>query len=238
VGGWAKRPVFAARLAGRFAVAAARRLWLSSGGYTLPIRRGWRKAKAWFVHLLHLDDTTHSIAMGAAIGVFIAMTPTIGFQMLIVVFITSLVRANRIAGLPMPWITNPATIVPIYTFNYTVGRYLVGGPGLGEFRRALGRLLLYDMGLDPTDWAGYAREWLAFMGQVALPLWLGCLLVGLVCAVPAYGIMYYLIAVYRKHHRKVLAERAAAEAAAQAAAPPQGPASATSDARPHEDTHA
>ena len=179
----------------------------------MPVKAALRKAEQWFVRLLHLDDSAHSIAMGAAVGVFIAMTPTIGFQMATVIVVTSLLRVNRVAGLPMPWITNPATIVPMYTFSYSVGRWMVGGPGIGEFRRLLTDLASKDLG-----WSEKLHEWWNITVTCAAPLWVGCLVVGLVSAAATYGAMYYLVTVYRRHHLKVLAERAAREAAEAAAA--------------------
>jgi hypothetical protein len=178
----------------------------------VPLRAGLRKAEEWFVHLLHLDDSAHRIAFGAAIGVFIAFTPTIGFQMLLVLLATSAVRANKVAGLPMPWITNPVTIAPMFSLNYYVGWLLVGGPGLKEFEAQLLDLMSLNLG-----WIGWVKGWWHLMIDLAAPLWVGSLLVGLAAGVVAYGVMYYLITVYRRIHRR---RQAQAEAEAAAADPP------------------
>lgn len=170
----------------------------------MPFRAGWDKAKAWFIHLLHLDESAHTIALGAAIGVFIAMTPTIGIQMMLIFFITSLLRASRVAGVPMAWITNPATIPPIYAFNLYVGALMVGGSDrmLADFQKAAGSIVSEDL-----PWWDLVKQWWDVVMKVALPLWVGSIVVGLVSGVAAYVIMYYLITVYRRHHRRVLAAR-------------------------------
>ena len=162
----------------------------------MPFRAGWNKTRAWFIHLLHLDESVHSIALGTAIGVFISMTPTIGFQMLLIFFITSVFRANRVAGVPMAWITNPATIIPIYSFSL-------------EFELALQGIVDKDL-----PWWDLVNQWWDVAMRVTVPLWVGSVIVGAVSAVVAYGIMYYLIAVYRRHHRRHLALVRAAEHAA------------------------
>ena len=182
--------------------------------HAVPFRAGLKKAEAWFVHLLHLDDTAHQIALGTGLGVFIAFTPTIGFQMLLVLLAASALRANKAAGLPMPWITNPVTIVPMFSLNYYVGWLLVGGPGLGEFEARLLGLMRLDLG-----WIEWVKGWWHLMIDMAAPLWVGSVICGLVAGAIAYVIMFYLITVYRRHHRQRLA---LAEAEGQAGAAPAG----------------
>ncbi|HUU09911.1 MAG TPA: DUF2062 domain-containing protein [Phycisphaerae bacterium] len=192
----------------------------------MPFRAGWDKAKAWFIHLLHLDESAHTIALGAAIGVFIAMTPTIGIQMMLIFFITSLLRASRVAGVPMAWITNPATIPPIYAFNLYVGALMVGGSDrmLADFQKAAGSIVSEDL-----PWWDLVKQWWDVVMKVALPLWVGSIVVGLVSGVAAYVIMYYLITVYRRHHRRVLAAR-------ETETPSAGDAPAAAAPHPSDDT--
>lgn len=170
----------------------------------MPFRAGWDKARAWFIHLLHMDESAHSIALGAAIGVFIAMTPTIGIQMMLIFFATSLFRASRVAGVPMAWLTNPVTIPPVYAFNLYIGTLIVGGSDqmMADFRKAASSVVAKDL-----PWWDLVKQWWDVVMTVAVPLWVGSIVVGLVSGVAAYVIMYYLITVYRRHHRRVLAAR-------------------------------
>ena len=180
----------------------------------MPLRRGWQKLRDWFVHLLHLDESPHRIALGAAIGVFVAFTPTIGVQMLLIFFLTSLFRANAAAGVPMAWLTNPATMVPVYWFNLWVGIKIVGGTQsmLDRFESAVAAIVSRDL-----TWWQLVKEWWDLVMSVAWPLWVGSVVVSLVLAALTYGLMYYLITVYRRAHQHHLAARAAAEAAGRGA---------------------
>ncbi len=85
----------------------------------------WGDPRKWFRALLMLDGTPHEIALGAAIGMFIALTPTVGIQMLIVLTVALLTRPffrfNKMAGLLAVYVSNPLTLVPLYWFNYTIG---------------------------------------------------------------------------------------------------------------------
>lgn len=92
--------------------------WTSRVKNTLQV--AWHK-------LLHLDDTPHRIALGCAIGVFVAMMPIVGIQMVTAAVICKLFRANAAASLPWAWITNPVTIPPIYFGTYKLGAIFVDG---------------------------------------------------------------------------------------------------------------
>lgn len=176
----------------------------------MPFRIGWRRARRWFIHLLHLDESVHRIALGAALGMFIALTPTVGVQMLLVFLVTAVIPANRAAGLPMVWVTNPATMVPVYSFNLWVGAKVVGAsePVQAKFAQALANLASRDL----PPWA-LVKEWWDVAMSVAVPLWVGSVLVGLAAGVVTYGVMYGLVTAYRR----VLARRMEARAAARAA---------------------
>jgi len=161
----------------------------------VPIRRGLKKLKEWFIHLFHLDDSAHRIALGVAIGTFVAFTPTWGVQMLLVVALAWLLRANKVAGIPMVWLTNPFTNVPIYSFCYWVGQAITDGPGLGDFRDRFGHILSGDSG-----WWDSLKQSLALAYDVAIPLWIGTIVVGLVSGLILYVALYYLISYYRRVH--------------------------------------
>lgn len=76
--------------------------------------------------ILRVDDTPHRIALGVAVGVWVTFTPTIGIQTLLCVAICQLLRANKVVGLPFIWISNPATLVPIYYPSYVLGSLMLG----------------------------------------------------------------------------------------------------------------
>ncbi len=156
-------------------------------------RRSKGRIKRFIVHnLLHADDPPHRLALGFAIGVFITLTPTMGFQMALVVFFAWIFRANKVVGVPLVWITNPATMVPIYYPMYYVGKVLLGHESIGwEWWKELGRQ-------PPTHgWWETAMFYWNKMMEIAAPLWLGCVLVGGALAVLSYFVVYYLVSAYR-----------------------------------------
>ena len=75
--------------------------------------------------VLHADDTPHRLALGIALGMFVGWTPTVGLQMLLVVLLAPSFRVNPIVGIPIVWVSNPFTIVPIYFSNYWFGHLVL-----------------------------------------------------------------------------------------------------------------
>ena len=162
---------------------------------TSRVNRRIRQVLGWWqqfvMHsILHADDPPARLALGAAIGVFIAFTPTFGFQMLLVVFSAWLLRANKAVGLPIVWISNPATIAVIYYPCYVVGRTLLG-------RDPIGQQWWSELRSPPAGWWTAVQFYWSRLVEVATPLWLGCLVVAVCLAIPTYYGVYYAVRLYR-----------------------------------------
>lgn len=76
--------------------------------------------------ILSLRDRPHHIAISFGIGVFIGMTPLLGIHTILGLAVSSIFRLNRLVTLMGVFITNPWTIVPIYTFGTWIGIKLLG----------------------------------------------------------------------------------------------------------------
>ena len=155
-------------------------------------RELWRRLKQIVIHnILHLDDTPHRIAWGVFIGVMIAFTPTLGFQIVIYLPLAALLRANKISGIPILFISNPLTAVPLYYTTWSVGAAVMnpdkqvtretiqtwlGNTGRAIKNGGIERLLESDFWSD-------AGQLLAGTGE---ELWMGALVCGLIVGVPSY----------------------------------------------------
>lgn len=151
------------------------------------------------------------ISWGAAIGVFVAMTPTMGIQMYIVavlwVFCRSLLRFhfNLPIAVAMVWISNPVTMVPLYYGFLATGELFLGldpafGGDFAEFRR----IFQEARGNASTDWSR------ALIGGIALLFWrFGWpMLVGsLVWALPLAAITYPVTTFAMLRYRFLIARR-------------------------------
>ena len=166
----------------------------------------WQKLKRFIVlRVLHANDPPHALALGLAIGVFVAMTPTIGAQMVIAAAIAASFRANKILAMAAVWISNPATMVQIYYVNWRIGQHFVE-TGIVDGESAVqaqitkiiesigGMSNLFFHLLDKAFWS----ELLRLVWALGIELWIGSFLVGLVCALPSYAITRWIITAYRR----------------------------------------
>jgi len=63
-------------------------------------------------------------------GIWISMLPIVGIQMIVVFFVSLLVRANLPLIVALQWISNPLTMGPIYFADYKIGMILINLMGL------------------------------------------------------------------------------------------------------------
>ncbi len=172
----------------------------------MKLSEAWRRLQQVVFHnILHLDDTPHRIAWGVFLGTLIAFTPTLGLQIVFYLPVAALLGANRLSGIPILFISNPFTAVPLYYTTWSVGARILhpedGGvvvtrdtitAWLGETGRALkesgpGRLLERDFWTD-------AGRLLISTGD---ELWVGGLVLGLAAGIPLYFATRWGISTFR-----------------------------------------
>jgi len=112
-----------------------------------------------------------SVAGGLALGLFVAFTPTIPFQMLLCAIGAILLRVNLFVAVAAIWITNPVTAVPVYLAASRLGRYFFEHSRLGEFT---------------LTFFGFEGRTGRFMEQ-GLYVWTGCLVFSCVSACLGYA---------------------------------------------------
>jgi hypothetical protein len=134
-----------------------------------------RQLKLNILRLVRLRAEPEDIAKGFALGIFIGMTPTFGFQMVIAVFLALLLKENKIAAAVGVWITNPLTAPFIYALEYESGRLLLGMDH-ARLPKELSLAAVKSLGWD-----------------VLLPMTVGGVLYGALCAVFAYSIMLQIV---------------------------------------------
>jgi hypothetical protein len=165
----------------------------------MPVRYVLNRLKRFFIYrVLHVDDTPHRIALGVAIGIFVTWTPTIGFQMVLTVALSALLRANKAVGVPFVWISNPLTLGPVYGPNYLLGCWLLGGRYHG------GHFLHFlKAAASGSGWMERLNAIWKAMWTIFWPLWTGSIVVGLLLGLLSYFATRWAVIRYRRHwHRK------------------------------------
>jgi len=79
-----------------------------------------------FRGIIEVQDTPHRIAMSFASGVFWGLSPLLGIHTIGAFLTAWLLGLNRFVAIVGSYITNPLTIIPIYSFGLWVGARLTG----------------------------------------------------------------------------------------------------------------
>ena len=132
--------------------------------------------------LFEIKDTPHRISLAFALGVFIGISPFFGIHTVLGIFLASVFRLNRLATIVGVYITNPWTIVPIYTFSTWVG-----GKCLGADK------LLPDINWEHISIVALLND----LSPLLMPFIIGTLLVGAIASVVSYVV---IIRIARKTH--------------------------------------
>ncbi len=162
--------------------------------------------------VVYSRSSSQSIAAGAALGVFVGLTPTVGFQMLIAALAATVLRVNRLAAVFPVWITNPFTIVPIYYFEYQVGSRVwpaEGGPHVLERLEILGERISAVTVSEFWSSMGAVFAGVGQLGtEILVPLILGSLVVGIACAAVAYPLTLWTVVRIRRQRERYAVRKA------------------------------
>ena len=127
------------------------------------------KIKRIIVKLLRLNNSPPEIALGVAIGVFIAILPVYGLHTVLVVIAAILVRpANKIAILAGTNISLPPTLPFITWAGYEMGRFILRN------------------GYPALNWADFKNVNFQKILDIYPTLFAGSVVLGLICAVIFY----------------------------------------------------
>jgi hypothetical protein len=121
-----------------------------------------------------------ALARGLGLGLFVAFTPTIGFQMIIVCILILFIPGNLPIALAATWSTNVFTAGPLYFFEYRFGQWLIEVTGAVPYQNIQGASDISDV------------------YNVAGAMWLGSLVVSLVAGLGGYILTLAFVNIERR----------------------------------------
>ena len=142
------------------------------------------KFKKILVKLIRQHNSPHEIALGAGIGAFISCLPVYGLHSVLVILAAIIVRpANKIAIFLGTNLSLPPTLPFITWAGYEIGRFILKG------------------NLPPMSWEFFKQ--LTFKKIVSLygPLFLGSLILGVICAIVIYGLTFFVMKKIKERNR-------------------------------------
>jgi hypothetical protein len=92
---------------------------------------GWKRAFIYAKHrLLRIADTTHSLALGLAIGMGVSFTPLLGTHFIQAGVLALIMRGNAFSAMMGTFFGNPWTFPFIWWSSFSLGRFLFGVLGI------------------------------------------------------------------------------------------------------------
>jgi uncharacterized protein (DUF2062 family) len=157
-----------------------------------------RIGKYYYLRFLRLKGNPQALSLGAAIGVFIGITPTIPLHTVVILALTIVTRSSFFAGLLTSWLVcNPLTYIPQYYFSLKIGNLVTPYHLNWDKIKGVLDILLSDVSL------AMRLESLLTLGYEAIIVMLvgGCLL-ALPFSVGSYYLSYFTILKYRRKKRE------------------------------------
>jgi uncharacterized protein (DUF2062 family) len=128
------------------------------------------------------------VARAMVAGLLPATSPFLGLHHILALFLAVVMRANVPVAVVVQTVNNPLTIPIYYTMAYHVGEMMLGRPA--KYENRIGEKIKK---LDETDGIRAKLRMLAGeLAMVAVPLMMGCTVIGVVVSVAGYGLVYVL----------------------------------------------
>jgi len=128
--------------------------------------------------LLAIKDKPHHVAMSFSVGVFIGMSPLLGLHTIIGLVCAYLFRMNKFVTITGVYVTNPWTIIPIYSFGTWSGMKIMGVEGF-----------ISDINWKALGFSNVLTE----LETLFWPFIVGTFFIGTISAVLSYITIYYII---------------------------------------------
>jgi uncharacterized protein (DUF2062 family) len=143
-----------------------------------------------YQRFIKIRGNPREIALGFSLGLFIALSPTMGFQIIIAVFLAALFGWNKITAGMGVWITNPLTAPFIYSGTYVLGAGILG----------LENQFIFSEGITFTALVQMIKE----APNIFAALTTGGIIAGVPLALVGYYVIYSLVKKYQDDLKKAL----------------------------------
>jgi len=128
--------------------------------------------------IFSVKDTPEKIALAFAVGIFIGISPFLGLHTLMALAFASILRVNKLVTLAGAFVTNPLTIIPIYSFATWVGIKMTGQ------ENTLSQTNFKDITIINI---------FSILKELILPFFVGTIAFGLIAAALSYLFVYYIL---------------------------------------------
>ena len=157
-------------------------------------RGGWPRALRYFgKRIVRLSDSPHAVAVGFAVGVFVAWSPLFGLHYLLTVILAFMLRGNVLAALLGATVGNPLTVPAMWVADFKLGERILGAH---HFRRMAVQV--------PETLEHHSFDAIL---PIIKPMLIGWVVLGGTTAVIAYVIVRVAVRAYQHARRERLEAR-------------------------------
>ncbi len=136
--------------------------------------------------MLNVDRTPHIIALSAAVGMFIGISPYLGVHTYLVLLISGWFNLPLYPMLAAVYVNNPITLAPIYALTTKFGFIILG----------------YSSEID-FDWSNISLSAILSAGkQLFIPFFVGSNIAAILLAFLTYPLVYIMVKLYRNSMKK------------------------------------
>ena len=147
------------------------------------LRKCISKLRIYCLWLLRQEGTPGERARGLAAGIFSGCFPLFGFQIVLGILLSTILKGNRLLAASGTWISNPMTYIPLFWFNYNIGCFFLGNiPGDNKYGD-IDAFLLWNKGY-----------------LFLIRIFFGSIIVGIVSSL-LVGSLFYFILIYKDINR-------------------------------------
>ena len=150
---------------------------------------GLKSVRGYLLNSLLWQINRKSIAKGVAIGLLIAFVP-LPFQMLFAALLAICFSANLPIAVVLTWITNPLTFLPINSFIYKVGQWILHDTSYYH------TLPVFDF--SGKSWSDIIQQFFQWMHVAGKPFLVGLLVVAISASILGYTLvqLVWRLAIY------------------------------------------
>lgn len=151
-----------------------------------------------------LNGDPHYVAVGMAIGVFIAITPTIPFHTVLAIGLAVIFKGSKPAAIVGVWVSNPVTVVFLYVACYKAGHLFF--PNAPDALASIQTLIHHlESDVPFSEKMGSLNTFISTQVKTFMIMNLG----GLILGIPFGVISYFITRSFftRMHRQKNLAKK-------------------------------
>ncbi|WP_455475086.1 DUF2062 domain-containing protein [Bartonella sp. B30(2025)] len=175
-----------------------------------PRRSFSRSFRYMYKRVLRISATPHKVALGFAIGIFLACSPLFGVHMILAVLFSWILRGSLAAAILGTVFSNPLTFLFIVMADYKIGYLCLSffrGADVNEISFSQVRTLFDGLTLSNVSLL-FEDAW----NSIMMPMVIGGIILGLIFGSLSYvGVYRAIVRFQHKRYQKIMKKRRLAQ---------------------------